>query len=291
YVPAAAKAKTILANGYGMKITAASKPSNAIKVAPSRIAIWDTYGGSMPSGWIRYIMEQYKFDATVIYPQDIDKGNLKDKYDVIVFVGGSIPAYNPNATEVGNRGGFGTPALETIPEEYRARVGRISQDKSIPQLKSFLEAGGKIVTIGSATNLAAHLDLPVRNAMVEMVDGTEKRLPATKYYVPGSVLNVAVDQSIAANWGMEKTADIYFDNSPVFKLSPSNSGKIRPLAWFSTATPLRSGWAWGQSYLQDGVAAFEADYGKGKLYAFGPEITFRSQTHGTFKWMFNQLYK
>lgn len=291
YVPAAAKAKTILANGYGMKVSAASKPANAVKISPSRIALWDTYGGSMPSGWIRYIMEQYKFDATVIYPQDIDKGNLKDKFDVIVFVGGSIPAYNPNATEVGGRGGFGTPALESIPEEFKNRIGRVSQDKSIPQLKSFLEAGGKIVTIGSATNLAAHLDLPVRNAMVELVDGTEKRLPATKYYVPGSVLNVAVDQSLAANWGMDSAADIYFDNSPVFKLSPSNSGKIRPLAWFSTATPLRSGWAWGQSYLQDGVAAFEADYGKGKLYAFGPEITFRSQTHGTFKWMFNQLYK
>jgi Zinc carboxypeptidase len=292
YVPATAKVKSVLADGYGMTISAASKPANSVKITPSRIAIWDTYGGSMPSGWIRYIMEQHKFDATVIYPQDIDKGNLKDKFDVIVFVGGSIPAYNPNATEAGGgRGGFGTPALESIPEEFRNRIGRVSQDKSIPQLKSFLEAGGKIVTIGSATNLAAHLNLPVRNAMVELVDGVEKRLPATKYYVPGSVLNVAVDQSLAANWGMESNADIYFDNSPVFKLSPNNSGKIRPLAWFSSATPLRSGWAWGQSYLQDGVAAFEADYGKGKLYAFGPEITFRSQTHGTFKWMFNQLYK
>ncbi|RYF13905.1 MAG: hypothetical protein EOO42_18300 [Flavobacteriales bacterium] len=291
YVPAAAKAKSILTNGYGMKISAASKPANAIKIAPSRIAIWDTYGGSMPSGWIRYIMEQHKFDATVIYPQDIDKGNLKDKFDVIVFVGGSIPGYSTNATETGARGGFGTPALESIPEEFRYRVGRVTQEKSIPQIKSFLDAGGKVVAIGSAVNLISHLDLPVRNAMVELVDRVEKRLPATKYYVPGSVLNVAVDQSLAANWGMESNADIYFDNSPVFKLSPSNTGKIRPLAWFSSATPLRSGWAWGQSYLQDGVAAFEADYGKGKLYAFGPEITFRSQTHGTFKWMFNQLYK
>lgn len=291
YVPATAKSKSILGNGYGMKILSASKPANSIKITPSRIAIWDTYGGSMPSGWIRYIMEQHKFDATVIYPQDIDKGNLKDKYDVIVFVGGSIPGYNPNAVESGGRGGFGTPALESIPEEFRNRIGRVTQEKSIPQIKAFLEAGGKVVAIGSAINLVSHLNLPVRNAIVEMVDGAEKRLPATKYYVPGSVLSVAVDQSLAANWGMESNADIYFDNSPVFKLSPNNSGKIRPLAWFSSATPLRSGWAWGQSYLQDGVAAFEADYGKGKLYAFGPEITFRAQTHGTFKWMFNQLYK
>ncbi|MBC7417763.1 MAG: peptidase, partial [Pedobacter sp.] len=298
YVPASAKAKSILdkaEHGFGMRVISGSKPANAIKIAPARIALWDTYGGSMDSGWIRFIMEQYLFDATVIYAPDIDKGSLKDKYDVIVFVDGSIPAFatNPTAATGINRAGFGTPALETIPEEYRARVGRISQDKSIPQLKAFLAAGGEIVAIGTATNLAAHLDLPVRNAMVELVAGAEKKLPAEKYYVPGSVLNVSLDKTQPANWGMESTADVYFDNSPVFKLSADavSSGKVKPLAWFANSAPLRSGWAWGQSYLQDGVAAFEADYGKGKIFAFGPEITFRAQTHGTFKWMFNQLYK
>ena len=162
-----------------------------------------------------------------------------------------------------------------------------------PQLKAFLEAGGNIVTIGSATNLAAHLNLPVSNSLVETVDGKERRLPATKYYVPGSVLSVSLDKTQPANWGLDQNTDVYFDNSPVFNVDKAaiTSGKIKPLAWFANETPLRSGWAWGQSYLKDGVAAFEANYGKGKLYAFGPEITFRSQTHGTFKWMFNQLYK
>jgi hypothetical protein len=296
YVPASSKVKSILdkaEHGFGMKVVAAKKPAQAVKVAPARIALWDTYGGSMDSGWIRFILEQYHFDATVIYAPDIDAGNLRAKYDVIVFVGGSIPTHNVNAATAGGRPGFGMPAPETIPEEFRARLGRMSQDKSIPQLKNFLEEGGEIVAIGSATNLTAHLGLPVKNAIVEMVAGAEKKLPAEKYYVPGSVLNVALDKTNPANWGMESTADVYFDNSPVFKLSADavSSGKIRPLAWFATATPLRSGWAWGQSYLQDGVTAFEAKYGKGKLYAFGPEITFRAQTHGTFKWMFNQLYK
>ncbi|MGF1923213.1 MAG: M14 family metallopeptidase [Bacteroidia bacterium] len=295
YVPASAKAKDVLSkseHGFGMRVTAAAKPAKSVKIAPSRIALWDQYGGSMPSGWIRYIMEQYHFDATVIYAPDIDAGKLKDKYDVIVFVGGSIPAYSNSTGGTATRG-FGAPSTESIPEEYKNRVGRVTQEKSIPQLKEFLEAGGEIVAIGSATNIAAHLNLPVRNAMVEMVDGTERRLPATKYYVPGSVLNVSVDKSQSANWGLDQATDVYFDNSPVFKLSPNavSAGQIKPLAWFGSATPLRSGWAWGQSYLQDGIVAFEANYGKGKVFAFGPEITFRAQTHGTFKWMFNQLYK
>jgi len=43
--------------------------------------------------------------------------------------------------------------------------------------------------------------------------------------------------------------------------------------------------------LKQGVTAFEAQVGKGKLVAFGPEITFRGQAHGTFKMLFNGLYK
>jgi hypothetical protein len=86
---------------------------------------------------------------------------------------------------------------------------------------------------------------------------------------------------------------VYFNNSPVFKIATADllKGDIKPILWFSSAAALRSGWAWGQSYLRDGITAFEANVGKGKLYAFGPEITFRAQTHGTFKLLFNQLYE
>ena len=62
------------------------------------------------------------------------------------------------------------------------------------------------------------------------------------------------------------------------------------MAWFGSATPLRSGWAWGQGYLEGGVAVAEAKVGKGNLYLFGPEITFRGQPHGTFKFLFNGIY-
>ncbi|MHA4893780.1 M14 family metallopeptidase [Pedobacter sp. PWIIR3] len=300
YIPGSAAAKKAIdksAAVTGLKVLPAQKkPESLAKLGKSRIAIWDMYGGSMPSGWLRWIMEQYHFDATVVYPQEIDKGDLKSKYDVIVFVGGAIPAYQAkqpaNATINGAR--FSGPKPEDVPEEYRNRLGRITQDKTIPQLKAFMDAGGDIVTIGSSTNLAYHLGLAVKNALVEMGEsGEEKRLPAEKFYIPGSILTVNLDRKQPANLGMDSTANIYFDNSPVFKISPNavSSGLIKPLAWFGTASPLKSGWAWGQAYLLDGVAAFEAKQGKGRLLAFGPEITFRAQTHGTFKLLFNQLYK
>ena len=267
--------------------------ANSSRITPARIALWDSYGGSMPSGWTRYILEQYHFPYEVIYSRNIDSGNLRSKYDVIIFVGGAIPAA-PGAESNARGGGFNRtdPNPDSIPAEYRSHLGRVTPQKSIPQLEQFLRAGGRIVTIGSSTSLAYHLGVPVHDALVEMVGAKERKLPNEKFYIPGSVLRVSLDSTAAATWGMPREADTYFDQSPVFNINPEAvaNGSVRPIAWFATDKPLRSGWAWGQAYLRDGVAAFVATVGQGQLYAFGPEITFRAQTHGTFKLLFNQLY-
>lgn len=291
YIPATEKSKTILkkvmaGGGVGLR-AAAGSPKNMARISPLRIALWDVYGGSMPSGWIRFLMEQYNFKASIIYAQEINEGNLNSKYDIIIFVPGAIPAVTSAQTVTPE------PDTQNIPREFWKQLGRISQDKSIPQLKKFMEQGGKVIAIGSSTNLAYHLGLPVRNHLVELNgNGQEKRLPAEKYYIPGSILRANVDNSLPAAWGMDEQADIYFNNNPVFRVSTDAiaKGTIKPILWFPERQSLRSGWAWGEAYLQDGVNAFEAGVGKGKLYAFGSEITFRAQTHGTFKLLFNQLY-
>jgi len=263
------------------------KPSTLKEIKQSRIALWDIYGGSMASGWMRWIFEQYHFNAEVIYASDIDKGNLNEKYDMILFVEGAMPSLKADARIPGE------PKPEDIPEEFKRSIGNLSIGKSIPELKKFMEEGGKILTIGNSTSLAYHLNLPVRNALTEMVNGKERDLPNEKFYIPGSIMQITVNNEIEPAWGMKTKTDTYFEASPVFNIAPDAqaSGMIKPIAWFSSDKTLRSGWAWGQAYLKDGIAAFSAKVGKGTLYAFGPEITFRAQTHGTFKFVFNQLYK
>jgi len=277
---------TAAAGELGVTVTpVAARPSgDAVPVTAARIGLVDEYGGSIPSGWIRWLLEQYEFPFEVVYPPALDAGNLNTKYDVLVFADDVVPP-------PGRRSGGG-PDPASVPAEYRDRIGPITADRTIPALKAFLDGGGTIVAIGGSTSLATYLRLPIANALVVRTPAGDRPLKQEEYYIPGSLLRVRVDPTQPLAWGMTETADVYFDNSPVFRLGPDAAARgITPIAWFDSPAPLRSGWAWGQQYLDGGVAVASAKVGKGTLYLCGPEITFRAQPHGTFKLLFNALRK
>jgi hypothetical protein len=276
----------------GLNFTAVTqRPTGALhRLTKPRIGLWDMYGGSMPSGWTRWMLEQFEFEFERVFPATLDAGNLNSKFDVIIFPDGGIPE---NAGGGGGGFGGGRPiTAEEVPAEYRGHLGRVTIDKTVPQLKKFAEEGGAIVAFGGSATLGHHLGLPISDHLVEMTSsGAERTLPRDKYYIPGSILKVAVDNTSPLAYGFEKQVDVMFDNSPVMHLGPSAAmNGVRPVAWFAGKDSLRSGWAWGQHYLEDGVAAAEAKIGKGKVFLLGPEITFRAQPHGTFKFLFNSIY-
>ncbi|MFQ5703479.1 MAG: M14 metallopeptidase family protein [Gemmatimonadales bacterium] len=280
---------TRIASSLGISVDAiAAAPSgDALKLRPVRIGLWDQYGGSMPSGWTRWLLEKFEFPFEVVYPKTLDAGNLSEKFDILVFVTGAIPESDRES------GGFAElfsrePDPSSIPAEYRERLGSITVATTVPRLIEFLEQGGTIITIGSSTILARHAGLPMAD---HLVDGNGKHLTQDVYYVPGSVLQVRVDNSRPLAYGMKQYADVFFDNSPVFRMLPdAQMRKVEAVAWFANDTPLRSGWAWGQNRLNGGVAVAEAKVGKGNLFLFGPEILNRGQPHGTFKFFFNGIY-
>ncbi|HTM27144.1 MAG TPA: M14 metallopeptidase family protein [Vicinamibacterales bacterium] len=253
-----------------------------------RIGLWDQYGGSAESGWTRWILEQFEFPYQRVYAPELDAGNLNAKYDVLILPQGAIPAVGGGGR--GGRGagrGGGAPS-DDIPAEYRSQLGRVTAETTIPQIRAFLANGGTVIAIGSsAMNLAQQLKLPVENHLVE--NGAP--LPASKFFVPGSVLTVKVDTRHPLAAGMSERTDFFFDNNPVFKLAPgAEAAGLKAFAWFDSATPLHSGWAWGQKYLQGGIVAIEGPVGKGRVILYGPEILQRAQPHGTFKLLFNALF-
>jgi hypothetical protein len=155
--------------------------------------------------------------------------------------------------------------------------------RSTERLRAFVEGGGTLIAIGKAATVGEDLGLPI----VDAVAG----LTPERYFVPGSILRARVDRRTPLGFGFDSDVDVFFDNSPVFRLLPgAESRGVTRVAWFDSAAPLRSGWAWGQSALEGTTAVVDAPLGRGRVLLFGPEITFRAQAHGTFKFLFNGIH-
>ncbi|HEY3384124.1 MAG TPA: M14 family metallopeptidase [Vicinamibacterales bacterium] len=285
YVPARASTSAAvagLASDVGLNFVGlASAPAGAaLRLKPPRIGVVDVYGGSMPSGWTQWLLTQYRFPFQVIYPATLDAGDLAARFDVIVLEDGIMrePA----------RGEGGQPRLDAagVPAEFRDRLGVVTDTRTIPQLRRFLEGGGTVIAIGTSTSIAGKLGLQVASALVE--PGTARSLPPEKFYAPGSILQVRVDTAQPLAYGLPETLDIFYDNNPLFRIPPDSP--VRPVAWFDAERPVRSGWAWGVTYLKQAVAVADAPVGKGRLLLFGPEVAFRAHPHGSFKFLFNGLF-
>ncbi len=293
YVPASAASAEVLrgiARDRGVQAgkTAAALDESAMRrIQPVRIALWDQYGGSITSGWTRFIFDQFEFPYEVVYPKTLDAGNLASRFDVLILPDGASIGRVP-----GRRRGSGasgaTVAPELIPAEYRDRLGAMTPAKTVPQIREFLESGGTVLAIGSATRLAYQLDLPVADALV---DSAGKPLSESRLYIPGSLLRVQVDTGSALSRGMRGVADMYYSNAPAFRLLPGAEARgVKRVAWIDGPAPLRSGWAWGQQFLEGSSQIVTARVGKGNLILYGPDPYFRAQPHGTFKLLFNGIF-
>jgi hypothetical protein len=280
--------------GIDVQSINAPLPADAMKLTARRVGLWDQYGGSIDAGWARWILEQYSFPFDRVYAPQLDAGNLNAKFDVLVFVDGSLPATGAGAGAGGGRGGAGggrggAQPTGNIPAEYQSQVGRVTSDVTYPKLKEFIENGGTVIAIGgSALNLARYLALPIDDHLVE----NGGHLVPTKFFVPGSVLTAKVDTMNPVAYGMTDHTDFFYDrNSQAFAITAgAPTTGIDRIAWYDTKTPLHSGWALGQEHLEGGLAAVAVKVGKGNVLLYGPEILQRGQPHGTFKLLFNGIY-
>lgn len=280
----AAKSRELAGSGIGGNVvfTTSTKPEGAKEIKKVRIGLVDRYGGSMPSGWTRYTLEQFKFPYEVIFPADIDKGDLRKRFDVILVPSG----FNYSNTDTRN------PLLddETIPKEWRDRMGNLSRQKSLPALTEFEKAGGHLVLFGTSSQLADGLVSYQEGLQETNAEGRRRRLPNTVFYIPGSILRIAVKPDTPLTYGVGNSLDIMFDDSPAFDMEKvENPPAI--VGWYDSEAPLRSGWAWGQERLKGLQAILDFAPTGRNVVLLGPELNFRSQPHASFKVWFNAIFR
>lgn len=262
--------------GLNAEAVSRAPGGQSIVLKPVRIGLVDRYGGSMSAGWTRWLLEQFEFPFEVVYPQRLDAGDLKTDFDVLVFAPDLLPADFPNGD------GRRQPAPETIPEAFRPWLGDITRERTLPQIAAFAEAGGAIVTAGSAHKLALALGAPID----DVLSTANKPLPSTEFFIPGALLAVDVDPADPLAYGLPARLNVFFDENAAF----TARGNARVAARYPSPAVVASGWAIGPEKLAGAGAVVDAPMGQGRLIILGPDVINRAQARASVRLLFNALF-
>ncbi|MCP5049154.1 MAG: hypothetical protein GY940_18440, partial [bacterium] len=267
-----------LLKGTGVSVERADlgKPEHSRELKRSRIAIYQTYRASMDEGWTRWVLDHFEFPYTIIHNKDFKGKQFSRKYDVVIF-----PDINRNLIV---KGTFSSRfrGSRAIPPEYKGGIG----EKGVNALKKLVKEGGTVVLMDSASELGvSDFKLPYTNVL--------KGVKSGEFSCPGSILRITVDNRDPVGWGMRKENFIYFSDSPAFRTRIPMRKTIdrKVVAGFKDTGPhLLSGYLKGGQKLNRAVMIMRFRYHKGSVIVLGGRVQNRSQTFGTFKFLFNALY-
>jgi hypothetical protein len=230
----------------------------------SRIALYKSYVPAIDEGWTRWLLEDFGFAYQSVLNPGIEGGNLRQKFDVIVF---------PDQPSSQISAGF---ALGAMPQEYTGGLNA----KAAANLKTFAEQGGTLVFLNRSANYAVeHLHLDVKNA----VSG----VPNRDFYSPGSLLNAIVDTHNPLAYGLPENIAIWSEESPAWEVPAGSKDAV--VIRYPDDHVLASGWLLGDSYIKGRAALVEVPIGQGRAILFGFRPQYRAQSYQAFKLFFNSL--
>jgi hypothetical protein len=275
FIPAEARAEPILetvARRLSVTVEAVDRrPSGpALEVKLPRVALYKSYVASMDEGWTRWLFDHFEVPYTNIYDRDVRAGGLERNFDVII-----LPENSARAIVQGHRKGSLDPRSGTqMPDEYTGGIG----EQGVANLRSFVEAGGTLIALNTASELALErFPLGVKNVLA----GVSSR----EFYCPGSILKVDVDPSHPIAFGMEREVPIWFEEGPAFDVD----SEAKVVASYGTGPWLLSGWLLGGEKLSGKAALVDRPMGRGRVVLFGFRPQYRGQSYATFKMFFNAL--
>jgi len=250
-----------------------------------RVALYKPWTGNMDEGWTRWLFEQFELPYTNVTDSAVKAGDLRARYDVLV-----IPDMSLREAKSGM-------ADTVVPPQYAGGLG----DAGLGALRAFVEAGGALVTLDRASEVAVTaLSLPVKRITVPprqddwydddfAAGGDSAKRAHTPLYAPGSIFRILVDTSHPVAYGMADSAAVYFTNSNSFDV-PSGS-PARVIARYPARADdiLLSGYLQGGDAIAGKAAAVEVPAGKGRVVMFGFRPQYRGQSYGTFKMLFNAI--
>jgi hypothetical protein len=267
-----------------------------------RLAVLQTWADTQSPGWVRMIFDDQKVPYTLIMDEDVKKGGLAERFDVILFPNtddslktittGIDPRHRPLAyTRTAEFPSHGTPT--SSPDITGGLTG-----KGLDNLDEFVRRGGLLVTLGGASKVVFDGGI-ARDVSRASVKGV---------YAPGSELRARFrrpDHPVAYGYPEETSA--FREERTLYAVRHSDRGRV-VLQW-GTELPkdddtedqvsaddkakkkdlVVSGGVKGASEIEGKPAILDIPTGKGRVLAFDFDPIHRYQTLSDFRLVWNTL--
>jgi hypothetical protein len=264
-----------------------------------RLAVLQAWGDTESPGWVRMIFDDQKVPYTLIMDEDLRRGGLRQRFDVILFpntydslkeiVGGIDPKHSPLAyTQSPQFKTHGTPtsAPDITGGFTWGGVGR---------LEEFVRQGGVLVTLGGASTL------PLDGGIARDIG----RARTKDLFTPGSEIRARFrrpDHPIA--YGYPEHTSVFRESTPLYDTRRVDQGRV-VLQW-GTKIPkddeeakpapdekkeeiVVSGGIKGAAELEGKPAILDLPTGRGRVVAFDFDPIHRYLTLSDFRLVWNAI--
>ena len=196
-------------------LTAYATSSTTVKTHPltiPRIGYVHSWQRTQDEGWVRAALDHYAVPYTYFADQKLRDGDLRAKYDVIIFpsIGGSsvsqvngIPKTGPDAIPYKKTTLTPNLGVEDSSDDIRGGMGI----EGLAELVKFVEAGGTLITEGSTTTILPDYGITTRVSVEH---------PATLYAKGALMRGIIADKKSPIVYGYTgEQMPIYFSQDPV----------------------------------------------------------------------------
>ncbi|HEY8549794.1 MAG TPA: hypothetical protein VIL35_07575, partial [Vicinamibacterales bacterium] len=251
-----------------------------------RLAVYSTWGDTQEVGWVRHALDQFEVPFDLIYKERVRRGDLRRDYDIILI---------PNQGRTGKGLVYdiemrGAPLPYTKHPDYPSH-GMYGESEDIRggmglegvlELQKFLEAGGTIITLGTASFFPAEFGL-------SRTVGASR--PSAQFYAPGPIVQaeiLAPEHPLFYGYA-DRIIPVRYANGPLFQVPERDRAEQVLMRFVGGNASVLSGLMRGADEIKLRPAVVESPVGAGRLVLFATNPCYRWQNHGEFGMLFNAL--
>jgi hypothetical protein len=316
-IPAQAGVESALASaasawGFDVASAAAAPDVPRHLLDLPRLAVLQAWRDTQAAGWLRMTFDDEKIPYTLIMDEDVRRGGLRERFDVIVYpetrsglkeiVTGIDTRFSPLAyTKTAEFPTHGIPTSSTdITGGFTWR--------GIGEIETFVRRGGVLITLGNASTL------PLDGGIARDV----QRARTKSLYTPGSELRVRIRRpEHPITYGYPEITSVFRENWPVYRVRRADRGRV-VMQWGTkpakdeepqeadddgdeaSAAPegkkkddvpalVVSGGVRAGEELQGAPALLDIPTGEGRVVAFGFDPIHRGLTLSDFRFLWNAI--